>query len=314
MKTERILVTGGAGFIGSHLVEKLVEEGKSVVVIDDFSNGTLENLDEIGRDIEVVQYDVSKSLIPIREKIGELNGIFHLACHPRSFSLESPFRDLDVNACGMLNVLELAKQNHECKVMFTSNSGIYGEPKYLPIDEEHPNDPTTPYDANKLVSEYYCKIYNKIYGVPIGICRLATVYGERQRTTPIWKPVITEFITKLMNDEQPTIAWDGKQTRDFIYVNDLVTGLIKAFKALTGNDVFILGTDTETSIKEIYDKICKILGKNIEPLKAEKIPGDIRRMRYSYIKAKSWFEFEPEYNISKGLQNYITWMAENRKE
>lgn len=309
----KILVTGGAGFIGSHLVEELVKQGNEVVVLDDLSNGTLENLNDIEKEIEVMQYDVSMSLEHIQDKLGKLDGIFHLACHPRSFSLKNPYRDLDVNVRGMLNVLELAKQNQGCKVVFTSNSGIYGEPKYIPIDEEHSDDPTTPYDANKLVAEYYCKIYNKIYGVPIGLVRLATVYGERQRTTPIWKPVITEFITQLMNDEQPTINWDGNQTRDFIYVKDVVSSLLKAFNAKTRNEVFILGTDTETSIREIYDTICEILGKDTEPLKAEKTPGDIRRMRYSYIKAKNRFGFDPQYDITKGLENYIKWMIVNKE-
>lgn len=311
---ERILVTGGAGFIGSHLIEKLVEKGKSVVVIDDLSNGALENLNDVEKEIEVVQYDVSMSLEHIQARVGKLDGIFHLACHPRSFSLEKPFRDLDVNVRGTLNVLELARQNNNCKVVFTSNSGIYGEPNYLPIDELHSDNPTTPYDANKLVAEYYCKIYNQIYGVPIGLVRLATVYGERQRTTPIWKPVITEFITKLLNDEQPTINWDGKQTRDFIYVDDVVSGLLKAFNEDTKREIFILGTDMETSIRGIYDTICAILGTDIEPLKGEKAKGDIRRMEYSYVKAKRWLKFEPAYDIQKGLEHYIKWMIVNKEE
>jgi len=314
MKAERIFVTGGAGFIGSHLVEELVKQNKEVMVVDDFSNGTMNNLREVEKDVEVWNRDISNDIVQYKKGIGELDGIFHLACHPRSFSLEKPFRDLDVNARGMLNILELAKANNNCKVVFTSNSGIYGEPKYLPIDDLHSDNPTTPYDANKLVSEYYGKIYNQIYGVPIGLVRLATVYGERQRTTPIWKPVITEFITKLLNDEQPTINWDGKQTRDFIYVNDVVSGLLKAFKEDTKREVFILSTDVETSIREIYDKICAILGTDIEPLKAEKTPGDIRRMKYSYVKAKRWLKFEPAYDMQKGLETHIKWMITNKEK
>ena len=311
----KTLVTGGAGFIGSHLVEELVKQGLSVVVMDDFSNGQKENLANVVDDIEVVKCDVSMPFESIIKKLDgySFDGIFHLACHPRSFSLEKPFRDLDVNARGMLNILELAKTNENCKVVFTSNSGIYGEPKYLPIDEHHSDNPTTPYDANKLVSEHYCKIYHRIYGVPIAICRLATVYGERQRTTPIWKPVITEFITKLLNNRTPQVCWDGEQTRDFIYVADVVMGLLEAYNADTKDGVYILGTGEETSIGKIYKIISKRLDVEKEPLKGEKVKGDIRRMCYSSQKAKERFGFTPKYSLEEGIKSYVEDLKEIKK-
>lgn len=308
IKNSKILITGGAGFIGSHLIKKLLEEGADVVVFDDFSNGRMENLDEAKVKILIIKNDISLAYSKIKESIGghKFDGIFHLACYPRSLSLSNPFRDLEVNAKGMLNILELAKLN-KCKVVFTSNSGIYGDPKYLPIDEKHPNNPSTPYDANKLVAEYYAKIYNKIYGVPIAICRLATVYGERQRTKPEWKPVIPEFVTKILEDGSPTIYWDGNQTRDLIYVKDVVHGLIKAFSTDTRDEIFILGTGIETSINDIYKIICNSLDKWIEPKRTEKVAGDIRRMKYSYKKAEKTFGFKPKYSLKKGIGNYIKW-------
>lgn len=304
-----ILVTGGAGFIGSHLTEKLLKEGAEVVILDDFSNGRIENLEEVKDKIAIVREDISLPFSKLRDILKEFkfDGIFHLACYPRSLSLENPFRDLEVNARGMLNILELARLSR-CKVVFTSNSGIYGNPKYLPIDEEHPDNPSTPYDANKLVAEHYAKIYNKIYRVPTGICRLATVYGERQRTKPEWKPVIPEFVAKILGDEQPTIYWDGKQTRDLIYMKDVVQGLLKMFSADTKDEVYILGTGVETSINDIYEMVCNALDKQIKPKRAEKVKGDIGRMKYSFKKAEKTFGFKPEYNLEQGIKNYIDWL------
>jgi len=304
------LITGGAGFVGSHLAEKLVHDKATVVIVDDFSNGTMANLEKVKDKVTVLKQDISAPFAQLKEALGghRFDGIFHLACFPRSLSLKDPFRDLEVNAKGTLNVLELARLN-KVKVVFTSNSGIYGDPEYLPINEKHPDKPSTPYDANKLVSEYYLKIYYHIYGIPIAICRLATVYGERQRTKPEWKPVIPEFATKVWRGESPVIYWDGEQTRDLIYVKDVVQGLVKAFASdNTADEVFILGTNVETSVNRIYQIICQALGKQIEPTRADKVAGDIRRMKLSFEKAERTFGFKPEYSLEQGVKNYIDWL------
>lgn len=305
-----ILITGGAGFVGSHLTEKLLDDGVTVVIIDDFSNGTMANLENVKDKVTVLKNDISVSFAQLKKALADyrFDGIFHLACFPRSLSLGNPFRDLEVNAKGTLNILELARLNRS-KVVFTSNSGIYGDPDYLPIDEKHPDKPSTPYDANKLVSEYYMKIYRHIYGIPIAICRLATVYGERQRAKPEWKPVIAEFATKIMRGESPTIYWDGNQTRDLIYVKDVVQGLVKAFYTEdTEDEVFILGTDTETSVNDIFRVVCMALDMQTEPKRAEKIAGDICRMKLSFEKAERTFGFKAEYSLEQGIRNYINWL------
>lgn len=306
-----ILITGGAGFVGSHLAETLIEKGNKIIIIDDFSNGRMENLENIKQDIILIKHDISKDK-PLDDVVSEkfkekIGGIFHLACFPRSLSFAQPQRDVDVNSKGMINVLELAKK-HLCKVVFTSNSGISGEPDYLPIDEKQSAKPSTPYDANKLVSEYYCKMYSKEFNIPVGIVRFATVYGERQQSKPEWKPVIAEFISKILKGEPPTINGDGSQTRDFIYVLDAVQGVIKAFESdNTGTDFYILSTNTETSIRQIFDTVLKVTGKNIEPKKGETYPGDINRMKLSYDKAKKTFGYEPKYSLEQGVKRYIDW-------
>lgn len=305
-----ILVTGGAGFVGSHLSEALVAKGEKVMIIDDFSNGHPSNLDGIKDRVTIIKHDITGSYTDLATTVKghKIDGIFHLACFPRSMSLANPYRDLEVNARGTINMLELARAN-TAKMVFTSNSGIYGEPEYLPMDEKHPDKPSTPYDANKLVSEYYMKIYYNIYKLPIGIVRLATVYGDRQRAKPDWKPLIAEFASKLKKGEAPTIYWDGEQTRDFIYVKDVVQGLMKAFTSdKTGDGVYILSNNKETTINEIYRIVSKALGKNIQPKRGERVPGDIRRMLLSNEKARNTFGFNPEYSLEQGIKNYLTWL------
>lgn len=305
------LITGGAGFIGSHLVESLLQKGVQITVVDDLSNGSFENLRPFINDITFINMDISKNKF---EVIGDFDVIFHLATHPRSFSLMDPYRNIEVNAKGMLNVLELARKKGS-KVVYTSNSGIYGEPHYLPVDENHPDDPKTPYDVTKLAAEYLAKIYYKIYDVPCIIFRLATVYGERQRVNEKlnWRPVIAEFAKKVLNNESPTIYGNGEQTRDFIYVKDVVKGLLLGAESDSGNgEVILLSTEKETSINQLLREIMEITGINVKPIYGPSVPGDIFRMVYSYKKAKRLLGYEPSYSLQMGLRRYIGWLEEAR--
>jgi len=312
----KILITGGAGFIGSHLTEELVQAGNEVTILDNLSNGCMSNLKNVEKDIQMLKLDISFPLTTIKRHIGKIDfdQIYHLACYPRSLSFVDPDRDLMVNARGTLNVLELARANN-AKIVFTSNSGIYGEPQYLPIDEKHPDAPSTPYDANKLVSEYYLKVFNKEHGIKSAICRLATVYGPRQRTSPQWKPIVAEFVDKILSGKKPTINWDGLQTRDLIFVKDIVAGLQKAMNSdISDGTVCILGTGVETSIKEIYDAVCELTKMEPGYEKGNKYPGDLRRMRYNSEKAKKLLEFEAKYTVSDGIKQYIAWYSTEGKE
>jgi len=301
------VVTGGAGFIGSYLVERLVDEDSNVIVVDNFSNGSLENLEKVEDKIEIIKKDISKF-----DGVGvkrDIDGIFHLAAHPRSFSLTDPIHDLEVNALGMLRILEFARRQ-KCKVIFTSYSGIYGEPRYLPIDENHPLDPKTPYDANKLVAEHYCQIYNRTYGIPTTIARLATVYGPRQKVNIKlgWKPVIAEFVSKILANKAPTIFGDGKQTRDFIYVSDVVEGLLRMYQSKEAEDeIFNLSTETETNINQLFKIVNKLAHKNIEPKYGPPSIGDIRRMYISQSKCKTVLGWKPKTSLIEGIQETMKW-------
>jgi UDP-glucose 4-epimerase len=218
----------------------------------------------------------------------------------------------------MISVLELAKKD-DAKVVFTSNSGIYGSTSNgAPIDENSMNNPTTPYDANKLVSEYYCKIYHNIYYTRSAIVRFATVYGERQKVNEAlnWRPLVATFVKNVVRKENVTVNGDGQQTRDLLYVKDAVQGVIKAMESANNSaDVFLLSTNTETSVNKVLNSIEDIVGTKANVIHSDFLKGDIMRMRYSYSKAKNNFGFEPNYSLEKGIRCMIDYTRKNsRKE
>lgn len=307
------MVTGGAGFVGSHLVEFLLKKGITVTIIDNFSNASNDNLKQLKKNITVIDFDISNTDWSSLNNFNP-DTIFHLATHPRSFSIKDPIKNLQVNVLGTLNVLEFAKKKNS-KVIYTSNSGICGDPKFFPVTEDHPDNCKTPYDANKLAGENYAKIYNNIHGIYTIIFRLATVYGERQKSNPTlgWRPLIPQLVEDIEIGKTPTINWDGEQTRDLIHVEDVVKGLILGAESHQyGGEMFLLSTNIETSVNKAYDVISKIMNKYIKPTYTEKIAGDLRRMVLSYEKAKKAFGYEPKISLEDGVKRYVDWFRNNK--
>jgi len=299
----KVLVTGGAGFVGSHLVDELVKLGHSVTVVDNLSNGKLKNLENVKDKIYFLEKDVST----LTKLHANFDIIYHLACFPRSQSFINPQMDIEVNVIGMVNILELAKKN-KAKVIFSSNSGIY-DTSEIPIDENTPDNPKTPYDLDKLQAEKYLKLYNKTYGIKYVVFRFATVYGTRQKVSPEWKPIVMEFVTKLKNKETPTIYWDGEQTRDFINVKDIVKALILALKnEKTVNETMILGSGKETSINDLYSIVSKLMGITITPIRKPMQLGDIKRMLYDCKKAQKILGWNPKITLKEGITEIINQM------
>lgn len=313
--TRTAIVTGGAGFIGSHLVEKLVEEGTRVIIIDDLSNGKLSNLETVKDKASFIQRDITDGL-SVAPAIG-FDELYHLVCYPRQVSFKDPLRDMEVNVGGAIRSLEFAR-TAGAKMLFTSNTGIVSRPRKLPVDEASLPNPLTPYDCHKLAVEYLMRSYHKYYGLKTVIIRFATVYGPRQQVNKElgWHPVIPEFCGKLLIGEAPTIDGDGHQTRDFLNVHDAVRGVIKAMRSdaqeANNGGMFILGTGKETSIGTLFEQIADLLAKSRSisechvhgPPKAE----DISRMLYSYDKAKSTFGYEPRVQLKDGLREVVDWM------
>ena len=308
----KFLVTGGLGFVGSHLVEELMEIGHKVTVLDNLSNGNIQNLSHV----EGITKDISNvENLETTHFSEKFDGIFHLATSPRSSSLDDPIRDIETNCKGMIRVLEIAKKNN-AKVVFTSNSGIYGSAEEgKAIDENSINNPTTPYDADKLVSEYYCKIYHNIHGVKSAVVRFATVYGERQVVNEKlnWRPLVATFVKKIVNNEEVTINGDGKQTRDLIYVKDAVQGVIKAMNSSSNNaNIFLLSTKTETSVNDVLHLIEDIVGLKAKIRKTDPLKGDIRRMKYDYNKAKEKLGYEPKFSVKDGIERLVKYEQERK--
>ena len=299
----RILVAGGAGFVGCHLVDKLVQQGHKVDVVDDLSNGKLDNLQGVMPKIRFHKLDVSR---PFADEFSNdpFDVIYYLPCFPRSQSFEDPKRDVEVNVIGMVHTLELARKS-KSKVIFSSNSGIYDTSK-IPIDEKTSDSPKTPYDLDKLQAERFMKLYREVYGVEFVIFRFATVYGPRQSLSPTWKPVVLEFIAQMMKGQRPTIYWDGEQTRDFIYVADLVEALALATRKEAAGETMILGSGKETSINQLFRTVSQILGVNIEPIREPKKLGDIRRMRYNCRKAERILGWKARTTLEQGIERIIT--------
>jgi UDP-glucose 4-epimerase len=306
------LVTGGAGFVGSHLVEELVSRGRSVIVVDDLSNGRRDNLADVSNQVAFHRLDITSGFDSLK-RVGGIEEIYNLACYPRQISFANPVRDCQVNLTGTIICLELASRTG-AKVLYTSNTGIVSNPAKVPVDETFAPNPLTPYDTHKLASEYMQKAYSKFHGIRTVTVRFASIYGPRQRVNEKlgWKPVIPEFAKRLLRNEAPTIDGDGKQTRDFLYVKDAVEGVIEAMESdapeANSGGVFILGTSRETSINELYLIIGRLIGAGIKPNYGPRKPEEILRMCYDYTKAKKTFGFEPKIRVEQGLEDTIRFL------
>lgn len=300
------VVTGGTGFIGSHLTEELVRRGRQVTVLDDFSNGNRNNLASVASRITIIERDISRPYAELFEN-SEVDELYSLACYPRQISFQNPRRDCEVNLIGTINGLDLARKKG-AKMVYASNTGIVSNPKTIPVDETFSPNPLTPYDTHKLASEYLLRVYSKVHNIRSIVLRFATVYGPRQRVNEKlgWHPVIPEFASKLLRGMSPTIDGDGAQTRDFIFVKDIVSGVISAMESNSDEgDFFILGTNSETSIMDLYRMISETLGVRIVPSHGPRKPEEIARMRYDYSKARNRFGWTPKTTLAEGLRQTI---------
>jgi len=300
-----VLVTGGAGFVGGHLVSRLVGQGHHVTVIDDLSNGRLENLAGVLDRILFVKKDITEPPDQwFDHKPTPFHAIYNLACWPRSRSFQYPKRDIEVNVIGMVHAIQLALAC-KARILFSSNSGIY-DTGQIPICELTEDNPKTPYDLDKLQAEQFLKLYGATFDLDYVIFRFATVYGPRQRVSGEWKPVVMEFITKLRAGEAPVIHWDGNQTRDLIYVEDLTEALVLALDNPKANrETMILGSGVETSINQLYEMVSRQLGIHREPIRKPMVLGDIARMRYDCTKADQILGWKAGTSLEEGIHRII---------
>ncbi|MBU0535796.1 MAG: SDR family oxidoreductase [Nanoarchaeota archaeon] len=308
----RCLVTGGAGFIGSHIAEELVSRGDEVIIIDNFFDSKPETLDHLKGKIELAKGDIrDKELINKLCKGTDI--IFHQAAR-RSVpaSLKDPFEYNDVNINGTLNILEAARNNDVKRVIFASSSSVNGDAKVFPQKEDVNPDPRSPYALTKLAGEKYLRIYWKLYGLETVSLRYFNVFGPRQDPNSQYAVVIPLFIKAIMNDQQPVIFGDGSQSRDYTYIANVVEGNLLAAAAnkdAVGGEIFNIADGNSIKVIELVNKINKILGKDVNPAFAQERAGDVQKTQSDNTKAKNILDYIGKVSFDDGLKKTVEWFS-----
>jgi len=306
----KFVVTGGAGFIGSHIVEALAESHE-VVVIDNFSSGKQENLNMVRDSINAIQGSIT-DLPLLKDACKGADGIFHLgAIASVARSVDDPFITHETNLTGTLNVLLAARDCRVKKVVFASSSAIYGEEPTLPKREDMHPDPRSPYAVSKLAGEYYCNVFSELFGVKTVSLRYFNVFGPRQDPHSEYAAVIPKFITRILNNQPPLIFGDGKQTRDFIYVKDVVQANMLAMQSsITGT--FNIGSGQSTDLNTLASSLEKIMKVSLSPVYDKPRSGDIRDSVSDITAAKKFLGYQTEYSLEKGLAETISWFRHRK--
>ncbi len=306
LKGRRVLVTGGAGFIGSNLVRRLIKEGAIVRILDNFFTGRKKNLE--GLEVEVIEGDV-ENINDVYRAIEDIEIIFHLAARNIIVSTKEPYKDFLTNTLGTFNILQacLERRSKIEKIVYTSSVSIYGNPKYLPINEEDPKNILNPYAASKLAAESYCSAFFETYGLPINIVRYSNVYGPYQYPTNPYCGVISKFISWALKGEPLIVYGDGEQTRDFTYIEDAIEATLRATFASPGL-IFNIGTGIETSINKLANLIIEMTGSKSQVLHIEKRDiDDVRRRVMNIEFARRILRWGPKVDLYQGLKNTIEW-------
>ncbi|MGD8503440.1 MAG: SDR family oxidoreductase [Syntrophobacterales bacterium] len=310
MKT--CLVTGGAGFIGSNLVEYLIREGMQVRVLDNLITGSLENLKPFEGQIEFKKGDI-RDLNALRDAMSDIGFIFHQAAMvsvPKS--VEDPIEAALVNDLGTLNVLETARLANVKKVVFASSCAVYGDLPTLPKREEMATRPLSPYAASKLHGETYACLYSDLYSLDTVCLRYFNVYGPKQDPTSPYSGVISVFMDKANRGETVTIYGDGEQYRDFVFVADVVRANLQAALNENASGLIInVGTGSSVTINQLWKDISNIAGVGSEPHRAPEREGDIRESVADISRARQILGYEPKYSFLDGLE--LTWQWYRRR-
>ena len=316
LQDSRVLVTGGAGFIGSHLVEKLLKIGSGEVIVydnfDDFYPGKNENASIFSgkKGIRLVRGDIlDRDSLNSVMKGADI--VFHLAGQAGvRYCNEQPLKANQVNVVGTLNVLTAAKELGIKKIVCASSSSIFGDPIYLPIDEKHPANPNSPYGVSKLAAEQYCRVFGRVYGMNISCLRYFSVYGPRGRPDQ----VIYAFAEKIAEGKQPIIFGDGQQTRDFTFVTDTVDATVRAMESdVANNEVFNIGRGSRFTINELATKVISGMhAESIRPIYVEKSKGDFPDTEANSEKARQLLGWEPRVDLDEGLKLFLEWFVRAR--
>ncbi len=303
----KVLVTGGAGFIGSHVVDRLVEEGHNVVVVDNLSSGKRKN---INRAASLYKLDIQSGRLERVFRNERPNVVLHLAAQISvRRSVEDPVFDAQVNVLGTMNVLQQAVRHGTRKVVFSSSGGaIYGEQETYPAPESHTTNPLSPYGISKLCSEHYLSYFQRISGIQVVSLRYANVYGPRQ--DPEGEAgVVAIFIQKMLNNEQPIINGNGRQTRDFIFVDDVAEANLAAM-GQDSHGVYNVGTGAETSVNELFRMLAEITGSTCKEVHGPAKPGEQMRSVIDPAKIRQELSWDPKVELADGLKKTVAFFRE----
>ncbi|MGH9754786.1 MAG: SDR family oxidoreductase [Blastocatellia bacterium] len=307
------LVTGGAGFIGSHIAEALVKRGDRVRVLDNLITGRRENLSRIADKIEFIEGDLRDYATTLRAAEGA-RVIFHQAAVPSvPRSVAEPALNHDINANGTFNVLMAAREAGARRVVYAASSSAYGDTETLPKYEEMPPSPLSPYAAAKLFGEYYCQVFTRVYNLETVSLRYFNVFGPRQDPSSPYSGVISKFITTLLAGVAPVIYGDGEQSRDFTYIDNVVDANLRAAESGGAiGQVINLGIGEQVTINQLFAELQKIIGSNLRARYEEARAGDILHSLAAISRAKDLIGYCPLIRLAEGLKRTVEWYRGNQ--
>lgn len=305
----KYLITGGCGFIGSHIAEELLKNPENmVIIIDNLSSGYVKNIEHIKDRVEFIEGDI-RDFSKILHAIEGVDYVFHEAALVSVFdSINRPLDNHSINLTGTLNVLEGARRNKVKRVVLASSAAVYGNDPVLPKIETMVPCPLTPYGIAKIGKEYYGKIYSELYNLPVISLRYFNVFGPRQDPSSPYSGVISKFTDNILSGSPPVIFGDGLQTRDFVFVKDVVKANILAInsKKIKGGEVFNIATGISENLITLLKIINNITGKNIKAIYKEEREGDIRHSAADITKAREILGYEPSFTLEDGMKIIIS--------
>ncbi len=303
-----LLITGGAGFIGSHLCEAAVARGNRVTVLDNLSTGHLENLDGIRKRIRFVEGDI-RNAADVENAIVGCDAVVHLAATvlvPQT--VDDPVGSALVNEIGSLNVLEAARRHRCRRVVLASSAAVYGNNPDLPKNEAMMPEPLSPYAVQKLAMEHYAGVYHALYDVETVCLRFFNVFGPRQDPSSTYSGVISIFMEKASKRQAPIVFGDGRQTRDFVYVGDVADACLAALACSDGaGGVFNIGVGRQISITHLWEVVSSVAGVSLSPAKGENRPGDVRHSVAAIDRASRLLGYAPKTSFKDGLTTTFNW-------
>jgi UDP-glucose 4-epimerase len=305
MKDKRVIVIGGAGFIGSNIAEELSMDNE-VIIIDDLSSGRMQNIQHLTKrsNVSFIQGSIT-DLSLLQKAFDRADYIFHQAALASvAMSIQDPLRTNEVNILGTLNVLVAACDRHVKKVVFASSCAIYGDTPTLPTREELSADPLSPYAVTKATGEQYCSVFRHVYGLPTACLRYFNVYGPRQDPKSEYAAVVPKFITAALSSRPLIIFGDGKQTRDFVFVKDVVSANVLAAEAHAAG-AFNIGSGRQTSVVELANLVLRLTGRDATPLYHPPKAGEIRHSFADISRAREC-GYSPKYNLDEGIKKTIS--------